>query len=37
MTDNVRHQVGDKIAGYVLEDQIGTGGMAVVFRARDGR
>jgi serine/threonine protein kinase len=37
MTDNVRHQPGDKIAGYVLEDQIGAGGMAVVFRARDER
>jgi hypothetical protein len=37
MTDNGRHQAGDKIAGYVLEDQIGTGGMAVVFRARDDR
>jgi serine/threonine protein kinase len=37
MTDNVRHQRGDKIAGYVLEDQIGAGGMAVVFRARDDR
>ncbi|HVB41522.1 MAG TPA: protein kinase [Streptosporangiaceae bacterium] len=28
---------GDKIAGYRLEEQIGQGGMAVVFRARDER
>src|ERR1700749_3362251 len=26
---------GSRLAGYVLEDQIGAGGMAVVFRARD--
>ena len=26
---------GSRIAGYVIEDQIGAGGMAVVFRARD--
>jgi serine/threonine protein kinase len=26
---------GSRIAGYVLEEQIGAGGMAVVFRARD--
>jgi serine/threonine-protein kinase len=28
---------GDQIAGYVLEEQIGRGGMAVVFRAHDER
>jgi serine/threonine protein kinase len=28
---------GARIAGYVLEEQIGQGGMAVVFRARDER
>ena len=28
---------GARIAGYVLEEQIGAGGMAVVFRARDER
>jgi len=26
---------GTKLAGYVLEEQIGAGGMAIVFRARD--
>ena len=26
---------GSRIAGYRLEEQIGKGGMAVVFRARD--
>jgi hypothetical protein len=26
---------GSRIAGYLIEEQIGTGGMAVVFRARD--
>jgi serine/threonine protein kinase len=26
---------GNKIAGYVIEEQIGAGGMAVVYRARD--
>ena len=30
-------RAGDKIAGYVLEEQIGRGGMAVVFRAHDER
>jgi hypothetical protein len=30
-------RAGDKIAGYVLEEQIGRGGMAVVFRAHDVR
>src|SRR5581483_9304301 len=25
-----------QLAGYVIEEQIGAGGMAVVFRARDG-
>src|SRR5580698_11105004 len=28
---------GSRIAGYLLEEQIGQGGMAVVFRARDER
>ena len=28
---------GSRIAGYLLEEQIGRGGMAVVFRARDER
>jgi tetratricopeptide (TPR) repeat protein len=28
---------GSRIAGYVLEEQVGAGGMAVVFRARDER
>src|ERR1700742_263323 len=26
---------GSDVAGYVIEEQIGTGGMAVVYRARD--
>jgi len=26
---------GSQLAGYVLEEQVGAGGMAVVFRARD--
>jgi serine/threonine protein kinase len=26
---------GIRIAGYVLEEQVGAGGMAIVFRARD--
>src|SRR5580658_9818632 len=26
---------GRKIAGYLIEEQVGSGGMAVVFRARD--
>jgi hypothetical protein len=26
---------GARIAGNLLEEQVGTGGMAVVFRARD--
>src|SRR5690242_6752108 len=29
--------VGSRIAGYRLEEQIGQGGMAVVFRAQDER
>jgi hypothetical protein len=28
---------GSRIAGYRLEDRIGQGGMAVIFRARDDR
>jgi serine/threonine protein kinase len=28
---------GSSLAGYLLEDQVGVGGMAVVFRARDER
>ena len=28
---------GSRVAGYLLESQIGAGGMAVVFRARDER
>jgi serine/threonine-protein kinase len=28
---------GSRLAGYLLEAQVGAGGMAVVFRARDGR
>jgi serine/threonine protein kinase len=28
---------GSRIAGYLLEEQVGVGGMAVVFRARDER
>ena len=27
---------GSQLAGYVIEEQVGSGGMAVVFRARDG-
>src|ERR1700722_3209998 len=30
-----RLEPGSRIAGYVIEEQIGAGGMAVVFRARD--
>src|SRR5262252_2575390 len=32
-----RHAAGSRIAGYLLEEQIGQGGMAVVFRAHDER
>ena len=32
-----RRAVGSRIAGYHLEEQIGQGGMAVVFRAQDER
>jgi hypothetical protein len=28
---------GRRVAGYLLEDQLGAGGMAVVFRATDER
>ena len=39
--ENVRFltgfSVGSRIAGYLLEEQIGQGGMAVVFRAQDER
>jgi serine/threonine protein kinase len=31
------YQVGSRVGGYELEEQIGLGGMAVVFRARDAR
>ena len=37
MTGDGPPRPGDRVAGYVLEAQIGTGGMAVVFRARDER
>jgi serine/threonine protein kinase len=30
-------EVGSRVAGYRLEEQVGAGGMAVVFRARDER
>ena len=30
-------QPGSLVAGYRLESQVGAGGMAVVFRARDER
>jgi serine/threonine protein kinase len=33
----VSFAAGSLIAGYRLEEQIGRGGMAVVFRARDER
>ena len=33
----VRVAAGSRVAGYVLEEQVGSGGMAVVFRARDER
>jgi serine/threonine protein kinase len=28
---------GSRVAGYLLEERVGAGGMAVVFRARDDR
>jgi Protein kinase domain len=37
VTGDVPGQPGERVAGYVLEAQIGAGGMAVVFRARDER
>jgi serine/threonine protein kinase len=33
----VAFAAGSRVAGYMLEEQIGSGGMAVVFRARDER
>ena len=30
-------RAGSRVAGYWLEEQIGAGGMAIVFRARDER
>src|ERR1022692_229406 len=32
-----RFAAGSRLAGYLLEEQIGEGGMAVVFRAHDDR
>lgn len=37
MTEAGGPKPGDSIAGYVLEAQIGQGGMAIVCRARDER
>lgn len=37
MTDFANAYAGSRIAGYRLEERIGEGGMAVVFRARDER
>ncbi len=37
MTEEVPRSPGSRIAGYLLEEQIGQGGMAVVFRAHDER
>jgi len=37
MTEGVTARAGDRMAGYLLEAQVGAGGMAVVFRARDER
>jgi predicted ATPase/DNA-binding CsgD family transcriptional regulator len=36
-TGGAAFAVGERIAGYRLEEEIGAGGMAVVFRARDER
>jgi hypothetical protein len=33
----VNFAAGSRVAGYRLEERIGQGGMAVVFRARDKR
>jgi serine/threonine-protein kinase len=35
--DDLDVRTGAKIAGYILQEQIGQGGMAVVYRARDER
>ena len=35
--DAGRLAVGSRVAGYLLEEQVGAGGMAVVFQARDER
>jgi serine/threonine-protein kinase len=35
--DDVGVRPGGKIAGYILQEQIGQGGMAIVYRARDER
>jgi hypothetical protein len=36
-TGGAAFAAGGRIAGYRLEEEIGAGGMAVVFRARDER
>ena len=36
-TGSAAYAVGSRIAGYRLEEEVGAGGMAVVFRARDER
>jgi predicted ATPase/DNA-binding CsgD family transcriptional regulator len=37
LTGGLAFTPGSRIAGYLLEEEIGAGGMAVVFRARDDR